>query len=115
MIELNENADSKSIRSQHTLIYVIGASRCRSIKSKKIVMYHDKTIKKYLNFVKNATTTFKMIFEDSFIEESKIVFAMQSLTKNHNNVDINSKNLIRITITHLNSLKSIFSILSNIR
>ena len=53
--------------------------RC-NVKSKKISLYHNKIIKKHLNFVKNATTIFRMIFEDFFMKKFKIFFAMQSLT-----------------------------------
>ena len=55
--------------------------RRRNVKSKKISLYHNKTIKKHLNFVKNATTIFRMIFEDFFTKKFKIFFVMQSLTE----------------------------------
>ena len=55
--------------------------RRRNVKLKKISLYHDKTIKKHLNFVKNATTIFQMIFENFFTKKFKILFVMQSLIK----------------------------------
>ena len=55
--------------------------RRRIVKSKKISIYHEKIIKKHLNFVRNITIVFRMIFEKFFIEKSRIVFAMQFLTK----------------------------------
>ena len=36
----------------------------RIIKSKDTEFYHDKIVKKYLNYVLNVNTTFKMMFEN---------------------------------------------------
>jgi hypothetical protein len=57
-------------------------SRKRTIKLDKIFLYHDKSVKKHRDYVKNLTTTFRLIFDDFSTKNSKIVYAMQSLTEN---------------------------------
>jgi hypothetical protein len=59
----------------------VTASRKRTIKLDKILLYHDKSIKKHRDYVKNLTTTFRLIFDDFSTKNSKIVYVMQSLTK----------------------------------
>jgi hypothetical protein len=59
----------------------VSASRKRIIKFDKIFLYHDKSIKKHRDYVKNLTTTFRLIFDDFSTKNSKIVYVMQSLTK----------------------------------
>jgi hypothetical protein len=59
----------------------VTASRKQSIRFDKISLYHDKSIKKHRNYVKNLTTTFRLIFDDFSTKNSKIVYIMQSLTK----------------------------------
>ncbi len=59
----------------------VTASRKRSIKLDKIFLYHDKSIKKHRNYVKNLTTIFRLILDDFSTKDFKIVYAMQSLTE----------------------------------
>jgi hypothetical protein len=59
----------------------VTASRKRSIKLDKISLYHDKSIKKHRDYVKNLTTTFRLIFDDFSTKDFKIVYVMQSLAK----------------------------------
>jgi hypothetical protein len=59
----------------------VTASRKRSIRFDKISLYHDKSIKKHRNYVRNLTTTFRLIFDDFSTKDFKIVYAMQSLAK----------------------------------
>jgi hypothetical protein len=59
----------------------VTASRRRSIKFDKISLYHDKSIKKHRDYVKNLTTTFRLIFDDFSTKDFKIVYAMQSLAE----------------------------------
>ncbi len=59
----------------------VTTSRKRTIKLDKIFLYHDKSIKKHRNYVKNLTTTFRLISNDFSTKDFKIVYAMQSLTE----------------------------------
>jgi hypothetical protein len=59
----------------------VTASRKRSIKLDKISLYHDKSIKKHRDYVKNLTTTFRLIFDDFSTKDFKIVYVMQSLAE----------------------------------
>jgi hypothetical protein len=59
----------------------VTASRKRSIRFDKISLYHDKSIKKHRDYVKNLTTIFRLIFDDFSTKDFKIVYVMQSLTK----------------------------------
>jgi hypothetical protein len=59
----------------------VTTSRKRTIKFDKIFLYHDKSIKKHRDYVKNSTTTFRLIFDDFSTKNSKIVYVMQFLTK----------------------------------
>jgi hypothetical protein len=59
----------------------VTASRKRSIKLDKIFLYHDKSIKKHRDYVKNLTTTFRLIFDDFSTKNFKIVYAMQFLAE----------------------------------
>jgi hypothetical protein len=59
----------------------VTASRKRTIRFDKISLYHDKSIKKHRDYVKNLTTIFRLIFDDFSTKNSKIVYVMQSLTK----------------------------------
>ncbi len=59
----------------------VTASRKRTIKFDKIFLYHNKSIKKHRDYVKNLTTTFRLIFDDFSTKNSKIVYVMQSLAK----------------------------------
>jgi hypothetical protein len=59
----------------------VTASRKRLIKFDKIFLYHDKSIKKHRNYVKNLTTIFRLIFDDFSTKDFKIVYVMQSLAK----------------------------------
>ncbi len=59
----------------------VTASRKRSIRFDKISLYHDKSIKKHRDYVKNLTTIFRLILDDFSTKDFKIVYAMQSLTE----------------------------------
>ncbi len=59
----------------------VTASRKRSIKLDKISLYHDKSIKKHRDYVKNLTTIFRLIFDDFSTKDFKIVYAMQFLAE----------------------------------
>ncbi len=59
----------------------VTTSRKQTIKFDKIFLYHDKSIKKHRDYVKNLTTTFRLISDDFSTKDFKVVYAMQSLTK----------------------------------
>ncbi len=59
----------------------VTASRKWSIKLDKISLYHDKSIKKHRDYVRNLTTTFRLILDDFSTKDFKIVYAMQSLAE----------------------------------
>jgi hypothetical protein len=59
----------------------VTTSRKRTIKFDKILLYHDKSIKKHRDYVKNLTTTFRLILDDFSTKNSKIVYVMQFLAK----------------------------------
>jgi hypothetical protein len=59
----------------------VTASRKRTIKFDKISLYHNKSIKKHRDYVKNLTTIFRLILDDFSTKNSQIVYVMQSLIK----------------------------------
>jgi hypothetical protein len=59
----------------------VTASRKRIVRLDKILLYHDKSIKKHRDYVKNLTTIFRLIFDDFSTKNSKIVYVMQSLAE----------------------------------
>jgi hypothetical protein len=59
----------------------VTASRKRTIKFDKIFLYHDKSIKKHRDYVRNLTTIFRLIFDDFSTKNSKIVYVMQFLAE----------------------------------
>jgi hypothetical protein len=59
----------------------VTTSRKRSIRFDKISLYHDKSIKKHRDYVKNLTTIFRLIFDDFSTKDFKIVYVMQSLAE----------------------------------
>jgi hypothetical protein len=59
----------------------VTASRKQTIKFDKILLYHDKSINKHRNYVKNLMTIFRLIFDDFSTKDSKTVYVMRSLTK----------------------------------
>ncbi len=59
----------------------VTTSRKQMIKLDKILLYHDKLIKKHRDYVKNLTTIFHLIFDDFSTKNSKIVHVMQFLTE----------------------------------
>jgi hypothetical protein len=59
----------------------VTASRKQTIRFDKISLYHDKSIKKHRDYVKNLTTIFRLISDDFSTKDFKIVYAMQSLTE----------------------------------
>ncbi len=56
-------------------------SHWRTFKLDKIFLYHDKSIKKHWDYVRNLTTTFHLIFDDFSTKNFKIVYVMQFLAK----------------------------------
>ena len=69
-----------------TLVIVNDMStKKRIIKIKNIEFYHDKIVKKYLNYARNVNTTFKIIFENFQTYEQKIIYAMQFLKSESKN------------------------------
>ena len=61
------------------------SAKKRTIKFKNIEFYQDKIVKKYLNYVRNVNTTFKMIFENFQTYKQKTVYAMQFLKSEFKN------------------------------
>jgi hypothetical protein len=59
----------------------VTTSRKRTIKLDKISLYHDKSIKKHRDYVRNLTTIFRLIFDDFSTKNLKIVYVMQSLAE----------------------------------
>jgi hypothetical protein len=59
----------------------VTASRRRTIRFDKIFLYHDKSMKKHRDYVRNLTTTFRLISDDFSTKDFKIVYAMQSLAE----------------------------------
>jgi hypothetical protein len=55
----------------------VTASRKQTIRLDKIFLYHDKSVKKHRDYVKNLTTIFRLIFDDFSTKNSKIVYVMQ--------------------------------------
>jgi hypothetical protein len=77
-ISISKKVVQSTISSQRENVT---ASRKRSIKFDKIFLYHDKSIKKHRDYVRNLTTIFRLIFDDFSTKDFKIVYAMQSLTE----------------------------------
>ncbi len=77
-ISISEKVVTSTVSSQKE---DVTASRKRTIRLDKISLYHDKSIKKHRDYVKNLTTIFRLIFDDFSTKNSKIVYAMQSLTE----------------------------------
>ena len=48
------------------------STRKRTIKFKNIEFYHDKIVKKHLNYVQNINTTFKIMFENFQTQKQKL-------------------------------------------
>jgi hypothetical protein len=59
----------------------VTTSRKRTIRFDKIFLYHDKSVKKHRDYVKNLMTTFRLISDDFSTKDFKIVYVMQSWTK----------------------------------
>ncbi len=77
-ISISEKVVTSTVLSQKE---EMTASRKRTIRLDKISLYHDKSIKKHRDYVRNLTTTFRLIFDDFSTKNSKIVYVMQFLTK----------------------------------
>ena len=61
-----------------TLVIVDDMSaKKRTMKYENTKSYHDKIVKKYLNYIRNVNTTFKIICENFQTHKQKIVYAMQ--------------------------------------
>jgi hypothetical protein len=56
-------------------------SHRRTLKLDKIFLYHDKSIKKHRNYVRNLTTIFRLIFDDFSTKNFKIIYVMQFLAR----------------------------------
>ena len=61
------------------------STKKRTIKFKKFESYHDKIVKKHLNYIRNVNTTFKRIFENFQTYKQKIVDTMQLLKSEFKN------------------------------
>ena len=61
------------------------SAKKRIIKFKNIEFYHDKIVKKQLNYIRNVNGTFKMIFENFQTYKQKIVYAIQFLKNEFKN------------------------------
>ncbi len=83
------------------------ASCRRTLKLDKILLYHDKSIKKHRDYVRNLTTTFRLIFDYFSTKNFKIVYVMQFLTKKSKKSDIASRRKISIMNTFSKSIMSI--------
>ncbi len=77
-IFISEKVVTSTVSSQRK---DVTTSRKRIVRFDKISLYHDKSIKKHRDYVKNLTTTFRLIFDDFSTKNSKIVYAMQSLAE----------------------------------
>jgi hypothetical protein len=77
-ISISEKIVTSTVSSQKE---DVTASRKRIVRFDKISLYHDKSVKKHRDYVKNLMTTFRLIFDDFSMKNSKIVYAMQSLAK----------------------------------
>ena len=72
-MNLNFSNDFKLYITKYIRIFVFKtlvivddmSSKKRTIKFNNIEFYHDKIMKKHLNYVQNVNTTLKMIFENS--------------------------------------------------
>ena len=88
----NSAIDTKSYMSKVIRLFVVKTStidkssvKKRTMKFKNTEIYHDKIVKKYLNYVRSVNTTFRMIFENFQTHEQKIVYAMQFLKNEFKN------------------------------
>ncbi len=77
-ISISEKVVTSTVSSQKENVTTW---RKRIVRFDKISLYHDKSIKKHRDYVKNLTTTFRLIFDDFSTKSSKIVYVMQSLAK----------------------------------
>jgi hypothetical protein len=77
-ISISEKVVTSTVSSQRE---DVTASRKRTVRFDKILLYHDKSIKKHRDYVRNLTTTFRLIRDDFSTKNSKIVYAMQSLAE----------------------------------
>jgi hypothetical protein len=77
-IFISEKVVTSTVSSQRKNVT---ASRKRIVRFDKIFLYHDKSIKKHRDYVRNLTTIFRLILDDFSTKNSKIVYAMQSLAE----------------------------------
>jgi Fe2+ transport system protein B len=77
-ISISEKVVTSTVSSQRENVT---ASRKRIVRLDKILLYHDKSIKKHRDYVRNLTTTFRLIFDDFSTKNSKIVYVMQFLAE----------------------------------
>ena len=69
----------REIQSVLNRVYISVAFRKRTLKFDKITLYHDKSVKKHRDYVRNLTTTFRILSDEFFNDEFKIIFVMQFL------------------------------------
>ena len=88
----NSAIDTKSYMSKVIRLFVVETStidessvKKRTIKFKNTEIYHDKIVKKHLNYVRSVNTTFRIIFENFQTHEQKIVYAIQFLKSEFKN------------------------------
>jgi hypothetical protein len=77
-IFISEKVVASTVSSQRK---DVTASRKRTIRLDKILLYHNKSIKKHRDYVRNLMTIFRLILDDFSTKNSKIVYAMRSLIK----------------------------------
>ena len=82
--EKNQNVINDVQNIAHNIDKQI-AYRRRAVKSKKILFYHDKNIKKHIDYRRNCATTFRLISKNYLTNNFKIAYAMQYLIENSKN------------------------------
>ena len=107
----NSAIDTKLYMSKVIRLFVFETStivdeslmKKRTIRFKNTEIYHDKIVKKHLNYVRSVNTTFQMIFENFQMHEQKIVYAMQFLKSEFKNAWYQYKKNISFIYTFLNN------------
>ena len=82
--EKNQNVMNDVQNIAHNIDEQI-AYRRRAVKSKKISLYHDKNIKKHIDYCRNCATTFRLTSENYSTNDFKIAYVMQYLIENSKN------------------------------
>ena len=84
IFEKNQNVMNDIQNIAHDIDEQIAYQR-RAIKSKKFFFYHDKNIKKHIDYRRNCATTFRLISENYSTNDFKIAYVMQYLIENSKN------------------------------